>query len=182
MLIMDTEKQLRGELLCKKVLFRQIIPCWQCHAIIIQMCLVCLLVLVFSWNLVDLCTTPQSGAGLVEAERHAVFNALHVSIEHPAVVADPGVWSGLTAAGDAADLRPVLFQIGTDFDLFQHGFVDDGFNRQRQFQIDRKPFICHPLIFAGTADMDVFVSIAPVCRKSIENSLRPFRDHVKITV
>ena len=138
--------------------------------------------LVFSGNFVDLFSLPQSGAGLVKAEGHAVLDALHMGIEYPAVITDSCPRSGFAAAGDAADLRAIFFKIRPDIDLFQHRLMNNRFIRQRQFKIDGKALICHLLIFTGTADMDVRIAFSPVCRKGVKDPLRTFCDHVEIAV
>ena len=141
-----------------------------------------LLALIFSGNFVNLPSPSQPGAGLMETEKNAVFDTLHVGIEHPAIIADSFIWSGFSPAGDAADLSAVFLKIGADIDLLQHWFMDNGFIRQRQFKIDRQTLIRHVLILAGTADLDVRVTCAPVYWKRIKDSFWPFRDHVEITV
>ena len=42
----------------------------------------------------------KEAAGLMEVEWHAVFNALHLGDNDPAIVAEPRTFPGLSAAGD----------------------------------------------------------------------------------
>ena len=63
----------------------------------------------------------------MEVEWHAVFNALHLGDNDPAIVAEPGTFPGLSAAGDTFDLVVVLLQIIFNMDFLQHRFVNDFF-------------------------------------------------------
>ena len=67
----------------------------------------------------------KEAAGLMKVERHAVFNALHLGDNDPAIVAESGSLPGFSAAGDTFDLIVVLFQILFNMDFLQHRFVDD---------------------------------------------------------
>ncbi len=92
-----------------------------------------LLVLKLPWDIVDFVSSAQSGTGLVEMERDTVFDALHMGIQDPCKITDPGFRSGFSAAGYRAYLSAVLLQVRTDIDPFQHGFMHDGLigNRKR---------------------------------------------------
>ena len=92
----------------------------------------CLRVLVFPGDLVNLISLPQPGSGLVVVKRDAVFHALHVRIQYPGIIADPCFRTGFPAAADAFNLLPVFLQVLADADPFQHRFVRDGFMRKRK--------------------------------------------------
>ena len=73
-----------------------------------------------------------------------------------------GFRAGFSAAGDTFDLIVVLFQILFDMDFLQHRFVDDFLVPDRKIQEDRKAPVCLILVFAGAADVDILISVAPV--------------------
>ena len=98
----------------------------------------------------------------MKVERHAVFNALHLGDNDPTIVAESGSLPGFSAAGDTFDLIVVLFQILFDMDFLQHRFVDDFLVPDRKIQEDRKAPVCLILVFAGAADVDILISVAPV--------------------
>ena len=104
----------------------------------------------------------KKAAGLMKVERHAVFNTLHLGDNDPAIVAESGSLPGFSAAGDTFDLIVVLFQILFDMDFLQHRFVDDFLVPDRKIQEDRKAPVCLILVFAGAADVDILISVAPV--------------------
>ena len=67
----------------------------------------------------------KKAAGLMKVERHAVFNALHLGDNDPAIVAESGSLPLFSAAGDTFDMVVVLLQILFNMDFLQHRFVDD---------------------------------------------------------
>lgn len=118
----------------------------------------------------------------MKVERHAVFNALLLGDNDPAIVAEPRTFPGLSAAGDTLDLAVVLLQILFNMDFLQHRFVDDFLVPDRKIQEDRKAPVCLMLVFAGTADVDILISTAPVHRKSFVEPLRALGDKIKLQI
>lgn len=59
----------------------------------------------------------KKAAGLMKVERHAVFNALHLGDNDPAIVAESGPLPGFSPTGDTFDLIVVLYP-----DTFRYGF------------------------------------------------------------
>ena len=49
-----------------------------------------LLMLIFPGDLVDLIAAFQLRPGLVVIKRNAIFHTLHVHIQYPGIIADPG--------------------------------------------------------------------------------------------
>ena len=84
------------------------IPIRQCPAIEIEMCFLCLFVLVFPGDFVDFIPAPEPRSGLMIVEGNAIFHTLQMCVQHPGVVTDPCLGSGFPAAGDGSDLTAVL--------------------------------------------------------------------------
>ena len=131
------------------------------------------------YNLRKLCSS------LVKMKGHAVFHALDMGVDDPAVVTGPCLRAGFAAAGnglqDAASIGisgvTVLIQIllyinGPQYRLMCNGLVPD-----RELQEDGKAPVCPVLIFAGTADVDLVPPFAPVCGKGLQNAFRALCDH-----
>ena len=104
----------------------------------------------------------KKAAGLMKVERHAVFNALHLGDNDPAIVAESGSLPGFSAAGDTFDLVVVLLQILFNMDFLQHRFVDDFLVAYRKIQKDGETPVRLVLVLTGAADVDVLISIVPV--------------------
>ena len=98
----------------------------------------------------------------MEVERHAVFVTLHPCDDDPAIVAEPRTFPGFSAAGDTFDLIVVPFQILFNMDFLKHRFVDDFLVADRKIQKDGETPVCLILVFAGAADVDILISVAPV--------------------
>ena len=126
--------------------------------------------------------TLEQTSGLMEMERYAVFDALHLGDDDPAVVTESGTFSGFTAAGDAFNLIMVLIEVFLDVDFLQHRLVDNLFVADRELQEDWKTPVGLILILTGAADVDVLISIAPVCGKSLVESLRALGDEVELKI
>lgn len=146
-------------------------------AAVIQPCFSGLFMLQLPGDVKDLSMTTQPGTGLMEVKRYAIFHALQMRIQYPAIITDPGVRTGLSAAGDRVDLFAVLFQIRADIDGFQHRLMRNGFMAQRESKEGREPVIRRPLVLTGAGDMDILPSITSVCRQGSFNSFRAFCDH-----
>lgn len=129
--------------------------------------------------------SAEPGTCLVEMEGDAVFHALDVCIQDPAVITDTGFGAGFSPAGDglqdAASVlvhtAPVFRQIFAYINGFQHRLMRNGFVPDRKLEKDRKPAVSPGLIFAGTADMDMIPSLTPVCREALKDPLRALGDH-----
>ena len=67
-------------------------------------------------NLIYPVSLTESGFGLVKAEGNSVFHALHMCIQNPGIITDPGFWFGLSAADDTFNLTAVFLQIFPDID------------------------------------------------------------------
>ena len=127
----------------------------------------------------------EPGACLVEMEGDTVFHALDMCIQDPAVITDSGFGAGFSPAGDglqdAASVlvhtAPVFRQIFAYINGFQHRLMSNGFVPDRKLEKDRKPAVSPGLVFAGTADMDMIPSLAPVCREALKDPLRALGDH-----
>lgn len=124
----------------------------------------------------------KKAAGLMKVERHAVFNALHLGDNDPAIVAESGPLPGFSPTGDTFDLIVVLFQILFDMDFLQHRLVDDFLVSDRKIQEDRKAPVCLILVFAGAADVDILISVAPVLWESFVEPLRTLGDKIKLQI
>ena len=68
----------------------------------------------------------------------------------------------------------ILRQIWPDIDGFQHWFMDNGLVADRKLQKQRQSFVGHALVLTGTADMYIFIAIAPIIRQADGEALRPF--------
>ena len=98
---------------------------------------------------------------------------------------DTGFGAGFSPAGDRLqDTTPVLIytvpvfrEIFAYINGFQHRLMSNGFVPDRKLEKDRKPAVSLVLVLAGTADMDMIPSFAPVCREALKDSLRAFGDH-----
>ena len=129
--------------------------------------------------------SAEPGACLVKMEGDAVFHALDVCIQDPAVITDTGFGAGFSPAGDglqdAASVlvhtAPVFRQIFAYINGFQHRLMRNGFVPDRKLEKDRKPAVSPGLIFAGTADMDMIPSLTSVCREALKDPLRALGDH-----
>ena len=129
--------------------------------------------------------SAEPGACLVKMEGDAVFHALDVCIQDPAVITDTGFGAGFSPAGDGLQdtaaifihAVPVLCQILAYINGFQHRLMRNGFVPDRKLEKDRKSAVSPGLIFAGTADMDMIPSLAPVCREALKDPLRALGDH-----
>ena len=129
--------------------------------------------------------SAEPGACLVKMEGDAVFHALDVCIQDPAVITDTGFGAGFSPAGDGLQdtaaifihAVPVLCQILAYINGFQHRLMRNGFVPDRKLEKDRKSAVSPGLIFAGTADMDMIPSLAPVCREALKDPLRALGDY-----
>ena len=118
----------------------------------------------------------------MEVEWNAIFNALHLGDDDPSIVAEPRTFPGFSSAGDTFDLIVVLFQIFFNMDFLQHRLVDDFLVPDRKIQEDRKAPVCLILVFAGAADMDILISVAPVLWESFVEPLRTLGDKIKLQI
>lgn len=124
----------------------------------------------------------KEAAGLMEVEWNAVFNALHLGSNDPAIVAEPRTFPGLSAAGDAFDLVVILLQIFFNMDFLQHRLVDDFLVAYRKIQKDGETPVCLVLVFAGAADVDILISVAPVLWEPFIKPLRALGDKIKLQI
>lgn len=124
----------------------------------------------------------KEAAGLMEVEWNAVFNALHLGDNDPAIVAEPRTIPGLSAAGDTFDLVVVLLQIFFNMDFLQHRLVDDFLVAYRKVQKDGETPVYLVLVFAGAADVDILISVAPVRGKTFVEPLRALGDKIKLQI
>ena len=69
----------------------------------------------------------------MEVERYAVFDALHLSDDDPAIVAESGTFSGFSTAGDAFNLIMILIEVFLDVDILKHRLMDNLFVADREF-------------------------------------------------
>ena len=69
----------------------------------------------------------------MEVERYAVFDALHLSDDDPAIVAESGTFSGFSTAGDAFNLIMILIEVFLDVDFLKHRLMDNLFVADREF-------------------------------------------------
>lgn len=118
----------------------------------------------------------------MKVERHAVFVTLHSGDDDPSIVTESGPLPGFSPAGDTFDLIVVLFQILFDMDFLQHRFVDDFLVPDRKIQEDRKAPVCLILVFAGAADVNILISVAPVLWESFVEPLRTLGDRIKLQI
>ena len=118
----------------------------------------------------------------MEVERYAVFDALHLSDDDPAIVAESGTFSGFSTAGDAFNLIMILIEVFLDVDILKHRLMDNLFVADREFQKDRKAPVCLILVFAGAADVDILISVAPVLWESFVEPLRTLGDKIKLQI
>lgn len=129
--------------------------------------------------------SAEPGTCLVEMEGDAVFHALDMYIQDPAVITGTGFWAGFSPAGDglqdAASVlvhtAPVFRQIFAYINGFQHRLMRNGFVPDRKLEKDRKSAVSPGLIFAGTADMDMIPSLTSVCREALKDPLRALGDY-----
>ena len=133
-------------------------------------------------NVVDPVPALEQTSGLMEEERYSVFDALHLGDDDPAIVAESGTFSGFSAAGDAFDLIVILIEIFFDVDFLQHRLVDNLFVAYRELQEYWKTPVGLILVLAGAADMDILISLAPVCGKSLVESLRALGDEIELKI
>lgn len=124
----------------------------------------------------------KEAAGLMEVKRDAVFNALHLGDNDPAIVAEPRTFPGLSAAGDTFDLVVVLLQIFFNMDFLQHRLVDDFLVAYRKIQKDGETPVRLVLVLTGAADVDILISIAPVFWESFIEPLRALGDKIKLQI
>ena len=141
-----------------------------------------LTLLILAGNIVHFIASSEAITRLVERKADAVFHTLDVRFNDPGVVKNPRAFSGFAAAGDAFDLDAVLLQISFDVDGFEHRLVDDLLVLDGEFQKDREALISHALVFAGAADRDIVVAIAPVIRQSLIETVRPLRDKEEVEI
>ena len=73
----------------------------------------CLGLLVSAVDVIDASIAPEECPCLVEGEGHALTETLTACIENPFVVAQTGIRSGFSAAGDLFNLTAELLQIWT---------------------------------------------------------------------
>lgn len=132
--------------------------------------------------MIDPASALKEAAGLMEVEWNAIFNALHLGDNDPSIVAESHAFSGLSAAGDTLDLVVVLLQILFNMDFLQHRLVDDFLVADRKIQEDRKAPVCLILVFAGAADVDILISVAPVLWESFIEPLRALGDKIKLQI
>ena len=105
-------------------------------------------------------------SSLVKMKGHAIFHALDMGIDDPAVVTGPCLWSGFAAAGngfqDAATIGvpgvAVLFQILLYINGAQHGFMCNGLVLDRELQEDGQAPVCPVLVFTGAADLYIVIA------------------------
>ena len=67
-----------------------------------------LFMLLISGNFIYLPMMTQLRSGLMEVKWYAIFNALQMCIQHPAIITDPGIRSGLSATGYGFDFFAIL--------------------------------------------------------------------------
>ena len=67
-------------------------------------------------------------------------------------------------------------------DFLQHRLVDDFLVADRKIQEDRKAPVCLILVFAGAADVDILISVAPVLWESFIEPLRALGDKIKLQI
>ena len=132
--------------------------------------------------MIDPASVLKEAAGLMEVEWNAIFNALHLGDNDPSIVAESHAFSGLSAAGDTLDLVVVLLQILFNMDFLQHRLVDDFLVTYRKIQKDGETSVCLVLVFAGAADVDILISVAPVLWESFIEPLRALGDKIKLQI
>lgn len=142
----------------------------------------CLFFLILSVNVIDTVPSLEQTSGLMEVERYSVFDALHLGDDDPALVTESGTFSGFPAAGDAFDLIMILIEVFLDMNFLQHRLVDNFFVAYRELQEDWKTPVGLILVLAGAADMDILISLAPVCGKSLVESLRALGDEIELKI
>ena len=124
-------------------------------------------------------------SSLVKMKGHAVFHALDMGIDDPAVVTGPCFRPGFAAAGngfqDAASIGipgvGVLLEILLYINGTKHRFMCDGLVPDGELQEDGQAPVCPVLVFTGAADMDLVPPFAPVYGKGLQNALRALCDH-----
>lgn len=67
--------------------------------------------------MIDTVPSLEQTSGMMEVERYAVFDALHLSDDDPAIVAESGTFSGFSTAGDAFNLIMILIEVFLDVDF-----------------------------------------------------------------
>ena len=105
-------------------------------------------------------------------EADVIFHTLHHGVQNPGIIAGSGFFAGFSAAGHFFYTIVILCQIWPDIDGFQHWFMDNGLVADRKLQKQRQPFVGHALVLASTADMYVFIAIAPIIRQADGETLR----------
>ena len=67
-----------------------------------------LFMLLISGNFIYLPMMTQLRSGLMEMKWNAIFNALQMRIQNPAIIADPSIRSGFSATGYGFDFFSIL--------------------------------------------------------------------------
>ena len=103
-------------------------------------------------------------AGLLEREPHARLNAVLAYRLYPVEIADPCVIARLTA--DHHEVDPAV-EVGKEIYLFEQRLAGDELVLYRRVEKERQALVGSFLVFAGTADRDVVVTVAPVVRQTV---------------
>ena len=133
-------------------------------------------------DVVDTPALAEVGARLHKVEGDVVADALEHEVHDPFVVADSGVGAGLATAGDLLDGTGVLLEDSGHGDVLEHGFDDDGFVADREFQENGQSAADLKLVLACAADVDVVPAISPVFGKKDSEALWTLGEKVKCEI
>lgn len=120
----------------------------------------CLLVLMAAGDAVELSVAAQKSTCLVIGKMHARFGTGVADAHDPIKITNPRTVSRFTARTDRFNFG--AFKIGAQIDRTEERLANDLAVAERERQKDRQPRVGSVLIFAGTANRDVFVAVSPV--------------------
>lgn len=141
--------------------------------------LLCLFVLILARDAVEPPAFFKQRAGLFEGERNLVQHTLAPELQHPVVTADTRAASGFAAYNHFAD---PFAQKRRQVNWAEQRFADDAFVPYPRPAVEREPVIRAVLVFHRTADLHVFVPVAPVIRDAGVKPVDPLGDEEKVKV
>lgn len=133
-----------------------------------------------AFDVIELTVLDEPCPGLLEPERYACFGTDIAKCQYPIEVARANIASGFSTCDYL--LRPLANIIWCEVDAFQQRFADDNLMPDGGGAVDREAVICPRLVLDGAADGNVVITLAPVGRQALNQTVDTFRDHHKVEV